>query len=118
VAQETEVFSREYLSLVLLLLLLSAAVELPLLIRARFPRLYRGPLAVVGDRIDRQNYAFRLRIAGLMTAFASVALLRWLWPDWFGGRGLSLPAAAIFSLVIYLSFWVWRFGIRTPRLRA
>lgn len=79
-------------------------------------RLRDGPVAEIVDRQRRQNYPLRSRLAGLLTAIDAVALIRWLRRDQFGGPGMSLPALAILSLVIYLSFWVWRFGIRTPRL--
>lgn len=97
--------------------LLVALVSLPSLIRAQFPRLYRGPVAALGAALAGQNYPLGSRIAGLISALAAVALLRWLVPGWFGGPGLSVPAALVLSLVVFMSFAVWRYGIRIPRLR-
>jgi hypothetical protein len=84
-----------YLSAGLFGTLFIAALEIPSVIGTRFPSLYRGPLAAIGDRLAQGNHSFSSTMVGLITALAAVAVLRWLWPDWFAGTGPSLPAAVI-----------------------
>ncbi|HEY8757461.1 MAG TPA: hypothetical protein VIN74_03090 [Candidatus Limnocylindria bacterium] len=106
-----------YFSAGLIGTLFFAALAIPSVIRARFPRLYRGPLATIGERVAQRDYGFGPSMAGLITALAAVAVLRWLWPSSFAGPGLSLPAAVIFGLVVYMSFAIWRYLIRAAPLR-
>jgi hypothetical protein len=106
-----------YLRFALLGVLMIALAALPPLVRARFPRFYRGPIAALGAVLARQRVPLRRRIAGLITAFVAVVLLRSLFPDWFGGPGLSTLPAAVFLLVIFMSFAFWRSDSWSRRVR-
>jgi hypothetical protein len=97
-----------YVPFALLGVLVIAVAALPPFVQARFPHAYRGPVAALGGALALQRYPLRQRIAGLITAFGAVVLLRWLLPDWFGGPRLSALAAAAFLLVIAVSFALWR----------
>jgi hypothetical protein len=106
-----------YLPFALLGVLIIALAALPTFVRARFPRFYRGPIAALGAVLEEQRFPLRRRIAGLVTAFVAVVLLRWLLPDWFGGPGLSALPAAVFLLVVFMSFALWRSDSWSRRVR-
>ena len=95
-----------------------AALAIPSVVRTRFPGLYRGPVAAIGERVAQKNYSFGSSMAGLITALVAVAVLRWLWPDWFAGPGLAPPAAVIFGLVVFMSFAIWRYLTKAAPLRS
>ncbi len=80
----------------------------PDLIRVRFPSVYRGPVVWLDDRFGRRRYPIGARIAGLITALVVLVALQSLFPDSFGGPGLSFGAAIVIGLAIQLSFTVWR----------